>query len=572
MPHSFNPFAGRPDPPPPPAGEPFLPDWARPGAGGAPPPPAAGAGKAAPSPGAPAAGPAAAADRAAAATGAPFLPAWARGEAGLPSLSRKAAGAPRRGGSVPVALQEVAAAPSAGAGRREAADGRRPLLVRGAHCVIPLKGVFPLDVRIEGGRIHSMGRELDGAGCEVIGAEGKYLLPGVVDPHTHLGIFAPFETEALTETRSALLNGVTTMGVYLGGQEPYLPILDRVIATLEERSQVDVFLHLAIFNREQLEELPLYASRYGIRSFKAYMAGIPGLIPSLDEGFLLDLMEAVAALGPEAVLNIHAENHHIVEWATERVQAARPDGLTLPEWTGTHPDFSEAEAVQRAVYLAQKTGCRVYFVHVSSAETLRVIRRLKGEGRRFFVETTSPYLTLNDQTPQGALAKMVPPVRTEEDRLALWEGLREDLIDSIGTDHTPLTVGEKRPEGSLWGTVPGYPAVGTHLPSLLDGARRRRFPLLRLAEKICLNPARIFGLYPRKGTLLPGGDADLVVLDPIRSLRVTPETSSSRADFALHEGETLIGWPVAVIQGGRPVAAGELRAGRRSPGGRYLKR
>jgi dihydropyrimidinase len=448
----------------------------------------------------------------------------------------------------------------------------RPILIKGAHCVVPLKGVFPLDVRIEKGKIHSLGRDLDGAGCQVIGAEGKYLLPGVVDPHTHLGIFAPFETEALTETRSALLGGVTTMGVYLGGQEPYLKILDRVIGTLAGRSYTDVFLHLAIFTRAQLEEIPLYASRYGIRSFKAYMSGIPGLIPSLDEGFLLDLMEAVAALGPQAVLNVHAENHHIVEWATGRVRAAKPDGLTLPEWTATHPDFSEAEAVQRAAYLAARTGVRVYFVHVSSAETLQVIRRLKAEGRRFFVETTSPYLTLTDQTPQGALAKMVPPVRTEEDRLALWEGLKEDLIDSIGTDHTPMTLEEKRPDASLWDAMPGYPAVGTHLASLADGARRQRFPLLRLAEKIALNPARIFGLYPRKGTLLPGGDADLVILDPHRSMRVTPEAAASRADFALHEGETLIGGPVAVIQGGRPVLPEEVRAGRQPPSGVYLKR
>lgn len=449
---------------------------------------------------------------------------------------------------------------------------RKPILIKGAHCVIPFGGVFPLDVRLEGGIVQSLGVGLSGDGCDIVGAEGKYVVPGIVDPHTHLGLFAPFDVEAFTETRSAVLNGVTTMGVYVGGRESYLPVLDMLVGTIRERALADLFVHLPIFTRQQLEEIPLYASRYGVRSFKVYLTGIPGLIPSLDEGLVLDIMYAVAGLGADAVVNIHAENHHIVDWATERMQAARPDAITLKEWSDTHPAFSEAEAIQRSVLLAERTGARIYIVHLSSAEGLAMVRRLKREGKSFHVETTSPYLTLSHDTDMGALAKMTPPIRSETDRRALWEGLRTDLIETIGTDHTPMTVAEKQPGGSMWRTMPGYPAVGTHLPALIDGARRSDFPLVKLVEKITAAPARIFGLYPRKGTILPGSDADLVILDPMREKTVSVEGAASRADWALHQGRPLVGWPVAVFKSGYPVSADEVERRTTPIRGTYLRR
>lgn len=446
------------------------------------------------------------------------------------------------------------------AGRREndSAQGDRPVLVRGGRCVIPGHGILEADVRMEGGRVSALGRNLAAAGCEVVSAEGKIVMPGVVDPHVHLGLFAPFEVEAFTETRSAALNGVTTIGLFIGGQGSYLPVLESVVGHVRERAVTDVFVHLAIFTPQQLEEVPVYASRYGVRSFKGYMTGIPGLIPSLDEGFLLELMSAVASTGSDAVLCIHAENWRIVEWATARVQAARPDAISLREWSETHPGYSEAEAIQRAVLLAGESGVRIYIVHLSSREGLETVRRLRREGRSFHVETTSPYLTMTYDTPMGALAKMVPPIRAERDQDALWWGLLDGSIETIGTDHTPMTRAEKRLDPGIWKTMPGYPAIGTHLPALLDAARRREFPLELLVEKIAANPARIFGLYPRKGTILPGSDADLIVLDPNRTRTVSAELAGSRADYALHEGRAMTGWPATVIKNGRILAPEEL--------------
>jgi dihydropyrimidinase len=433
-------------------------------------------------------------------------------------------------------------------------------------------GIFELDLRLEGGRVHSIGRELPAGGCEIFEAGGRYVMPGVIDPHTHVGLFSSFATEIGTESRSAIVNGVTTMGVYLASRESYLGQLDEAIAAVGGRAAADIFFHLPIFTARQLEEIPLCRARYGITSFKAYMCGIPGLIPSLDDGFLAELMQAVADLGPGAVLNIHAENPDLVESATAQMKARRPREILLEDWAATHPPLGEAEAVRRAVFLAGPSGTTLYFVHVSAAATIEVIRRLKSEGKRFFAETTSPYLSLTDRTDLGALAKMVPPIRAAADQKALWQALSEDLIDAIGSDHTPLTRAEKKAEAPLWEALPGYPAVGTHLPSLLDAAGRRGFSLLKLSEKTALNPARIFGLYPRKGTLLPGSDADLVVVDPGLARSVDAAAAASRSDFALHEGSALTGWPTAIFKAGRPVVLDGRPCADAVPAGRYLGR
>ncbi len=491
--------------------------------------------------------------------GRPFLPDWSE----LPAGTRSAA---EPAGTNPFLPDWTLAHEEPGR------SGNRPIVVRGGQCVIPGHGLLEADVRLEDGRVSALGRNLVDRGCEVVPAEGKLVIPGVVDPHVHLGLFAPFEIEAFTETRSAVLNGVTTVGLFIGGQGSYLPVLESVIAHVRERALADVFVHLAIFTKQQLDEIPLYASRYGVRSFKGYMAGIPGLIPSLDEGFLLDLMSAVAAVGPDAVLCVHAENWRIVDWATARVQASQPEAISLRDWSETHPGFSEAEAIQRAVLLARQSGVRIYIVHLSSREGLETVRRLRREGYGLCVETTSPYLTLSYDSLMGPLVKMVPPIRAAHDQEALWSGLRDGSIDTIGTDHTPMTRGEKRPDPGLWKTMPGYPAVGTHLPALLDGARRRQFPVATLVEAITARPARIFGLYPRKGSLLPGSDADLVVVDLACEQPVSAELAASRADYALHEGRSLTGWPVAVIKSGRLLSPGALKENRAVRLAQYLPR
>jgi len=447
------------------------------------------------------------------------------------------------------------------------------LVLKGGHCVLPHKGVFRLDIEIRDGKIHSLGENLADSRSQVVEVSGKYLFPGAIDPHVHLGIFADFDEEIVTETRSALLNGVTTIGLYLGGQDSYLPVLDDVLSKVERHSWCDVFIHPVILNRKQLEEVPLYASRYGIRSFKTYMCGVPGLIPEVEDDFLLDLMDAVASLGSDAVLNIHAENHRLVSRATEKLRKRAPLSDSLSEWEKTHPEIAEAEAIQRAALLSKESGARIYFVHLSCAESVQVASTLKKEHGHLFFETTSPYLSLDLEEDANVLYKMVPPIRRKEDQRALWQGLADDVLDTIGSDHTPMSSEQKKTGVNIWDIPPGYPAVGTHFPSLLDRARLYGFAPERLAEKTAASPAGIFGIYPRKGTLFPGSDADLVIVDPALKKEATPKTAASRSDYCLHQGKILTGWPVAVIKGGRLISL-DLPEGAETPPvrSRYLRR
>ena len=447
-----------------------------------------------------------------------------------------------------------------------------PLILKGGKCIIPYKGIFPLDIEIHNGKILSLGEKLQQKGATTVDVAGKYITPGVVDPHIHLGIFAPFETEIITETQSALLNGVTTLGLYLGGTQPYLKILDEIIQKIQEHAYCDIFVHLVILNRRQLEELPLYYSRYGITSFKTYMCGIPGLIPEVEDDFLMDLMDQVSALGADAVLNIHAENHRIVSRETSRLKQTHPSPGSLRIWEESHPGFAEAEAVQRAAFLAKETGAKIYFVHISSKESMEIARELKKNTGKIFFETTSPYLTLALEENTDFLNKMTPPIRAKDDQHSLWQGLADDVLDTIGTDHTPMSVDEKKTGTSLWEIAPGYPAVGTHLPSLLDGVQMSGFPLLKLIEKITAAPARIFGIYPAKGTMLPGSDADLVIIDPTLEKTATPEAAGSRSDFCLHQGRRLKGWPAGVVKSGQMVTVNTFERVKGSIKGCYLNR
>jgi len=451
-------------------------------------------------------------------------------------------------------------------------SGGKALLLKGGHCVIPHQGIFPVDVKIQGTKIESLGENLSDPQALTVEVRGKVVIPGVIDPHVHLGIFADFDAELVTETRSAVLNGVSTLGLYLGGQESYLDKLDDIIAKIEKKSLCDIFIHLVILNRSQLEEVPVYYSRYGITSFKTYMCGIPGLISEVEDDFLLDLMEKVSSLGPDAILNIHAENYRIVRRATERMKKAHPLSESLTEWERSHPAFAEAEAIRRAAFLSKETGARIYFVHVSSEKGIESARDLKQKSKDLFFETTSPYLTLDLEQDPDLLYKMVPPIRSRKDQKALWEGLADDTLDTIGSDHSPMSSAQKKTSVNLWDVPPGYPAVGTHLPSLLDRAAANGFPLARLVEKMCASPAKIFGLYPAKGTLLPGSDADLVIVDPSLRKEATPQSASSRSDYCLHQGKTLKGWPVAIIKSGQWLTPGNLDRVRGSFRAKYLRR
>ena len=444
------------------------------------------------------------------------------------------------------------------------------LVVRGGTVVVPGVGRLRADVGIADGRIVALGEDL-GAARASLDAPGKAVLPGVVDPHVHLGNTLPFEEEAHTESRAAVIGGVTTVCVFLRRTDSYLKHLPEFRRAIEQRSYVDAAFHLQIFSEEQLRELAACAEEHGVRSFKFYMSGIPGIVQSVSDAFLLDGFRQVTALGPDAVACVHAENASLVERGRAELSRTTPHG-TVADWEHAHPAAAEALAIQTAAFLAGQAGANLYVVHLSSRAGLAVVRRLKRDGVRLTVETTSPYLGLSSDDPNGFLLKMVPPIRTAADTQALWNGVVDGSIDLVGTDNTSRTRATKQPEAGLHGARPGYAGLGTHLPALLHfGHHGRGAPLDLLAERMCRMPARVFGLYPKKGTIAVGSDADLVVVDLALEREVRPEALAGMSDFSPFEGKRLRGWPVATIKGGRIVARDGALVEER-PAGRYLPR
>ena len=451
-----------------------------------------------------------------------------------------------------------------------ASVGKYDLMVRQGTLVIPGVGRIKADVGISGGRILAIGENLSGSAEETLDARNKVVLPGLVDPHVHIGNEMPFADEAHTETRAAVLGGVTTIGVFLRSiEESYLDRLPAFREAIEQRSYADAAFHLQIFTEQQLAEIPVCAAEYGVRSFKFYMSGIPGIVPSIKDDFLYEGFRKVASLGPGAIACVHCENGCLIEHAHADLVRRKPEG-TLADWAEAHPPEAEALAIQTAIYLAGRAGAHLYVVHLSSADGLEVVRTAKRAGARFTVETTSPYLGLTSDDPIGFLAKMVPPIRDPKNQTALWEGVKDGSIDLIGTDNTSRMRASKRADEGLHCSRPGFPVLGTHLPVLLHFGRLRGMSLEVLVERACRIPAEIYGLYPRKGTIAIGSDADLVVVDLDAERVVDAKYLNGMSDFSPFEGRRLRGWPVATVKGGRIVARdGEIVG---PPSGRYLPR
>jgi dihydropyrimidinase len=448
--------------------------------------------------------------------------------------------------------------------------GRFDLVVRHGTVVIPGVGSMTADVGIAGGRITALADELSGPAEEVLDARGRIVMPGIFDPHVHIGNELSFEVEAETETRAGVLGGVTTIGIFLRSlEDSYYDHLPAFRRAMDERSYVDSVFHPQIFTEQQIAELPGYAEQFGIRSFKFYMSGMPGIVKSVTDEVLLEGFRQVASLGPDAIACVHCETGALIDAARNELKRSKPEG-TLADWEHAHPAEAEALAIQTAVYLAKLAGAHLYVVHLSSRQGLEVVRACRRAGARFTVETTSPYLGISSDDPNGFLAKMVPPVRTPEHGLALWDGLRDGTIQTVGTDNTSRGRKSKQPQAGLHGSRPGLPVLGTHLPALLHFGRLRGVPLEILVERATRAPAKVYGIYPRKGTIAVGSDADLVVVDLDLERVVRAEELQGMSDFSPFEGKRLRGWPVATIKGGKVVARDGKIVG--PPNGRYIPR
>jgi len=447
------------------------------------------------------------------------------------------------------------------------------LIVEGGRVVQSGGSIRCLDVLIQDGRINGLVEPGTVAQARHrLDARGLFVLPGGVDPHTHFGITNPKAEDYYSESCAAAAGGITTVINFDRSAESYRQTFPGWLASARAQFVIDFGFHLGLLTETHLEELTWCVDE-GITSFKFYM-NYRGVEKSkfhsdtaLDDGFLYRIMRRLGSYPTPLRLCIHCENMEI----TNAVRQDGVEGEGLLRWHRLRPGFCEAEAVARSLYLARITGAAVYFVHQSSRESAALLAREDLPSLNCYAETCPHYLALTVDAECGPLAKVNPPVREIEDVEALWDGLRNGDIHSVGSDHVPRRLERKRGHGDLATMEAGFPGVETSLPVLITEGLRRNVPLQRLVEAWSTTPARIFGLYPRKGAIMPGSDADLVLVDLDAHRTVQASTLPGSSGYSVYEGRSLRGWPRATLVRGTVVySSGEIKA---APGhGRYLSR
>ena len=429
------------------------------------------------------------------------------------------------------------------------------LRLSGGEVLLPGVGLAPVDVLVVDGRISGIvERASTAAAAEVVDVEGLAVLPGAIDAHVHLAQDLTYPKEPIDvapETAAAAAGGVTTILAYVMTPTPYERVLPEVTALMEAHAAVDFGFHFCVVTEEQKEAVRTYVERLGVSSFKFFMnfRGDEGKylgLPGNDDGFLFELLAETAGCG--AMVNPHPENIEVV-WRL-RGAAHAADEPPLAVWNATRPDYVEAEAVQRAAYLARVAGASLYAVHVSSQRALEVAARERSAYPGMFIETCPHYLTHGTDSDVGLLGKVNPPLRSADDREALWRGLEAGVIDVVGSDHVPRAKEAKG--GDVWKASAGFPGLETLVPVLLsEGHVRRELPLERVVDLVTRNPARIFGMYPRKGVIAVGSDADFAIVDLDGRQTVRGDAQQSRAGYSIYDGWELRCRVVHTLVGGR---------------------
>jgi dihydropyrimidinase len=313
-----------------------------------------------------------------------------------------------------------------------------------------------------------------------------------------------------------------------------------------ENSVTDFGLHAGLFDvANQIEELP-GAFKLGVTSFKVFMtyAKIKWMT---DDYWLMATLDVIGQEG--GLVAVHAENGLATDYLEDKYNRLNLSALEV--FTRTRPDVLEAEAINRAIAMAEVTDCALYIPHVSAAKALIPIRRARAEGQVVYAETCPQYLTLTEEIlwKRGPQAKIGPPLRTAEDNEGLWRGIQGGTIDAVASDHAPKP---KEVEDDFFEAPYGSPQAETLLAVTYDaGVNTGRISLPRLVQLLSETPAKIFGYYPKKGAIAPGSDADLVLFDPVESFGVEHAHQHSQANYTLYEGRECLGRPVWVMQRGR---------------------
>ena len=434
---------------------------------------------------------------------------------------------------------------------------RLDLVIRGGQ-LVTADAVVTADLGIAAGIVAQIGGALEAD--HELDATGNLVLPGGIDAHVHLST-APTDTsmprwvdDFTSGSAAALAGGITTLGnmTFLVPGETPSHGLERETRVVREQTIADLFLHPVLVETAPhvLDEIPRLLD-LGCNSIKFFMS-----VPWFDtqvEGYL----EATRRAGERGVVTlIHCEDYALLADATARLCEAGKTSLRY--YAASRPVVAEVVATQRAVAFAEATGSSVYIVHLSSARALEVCADAQARGIPVYVETRPLYLHLTSERlleADGPKYIGQPPLREQEDVDALWAGLQAGSIQTVCTDHAPWSLAAKLdPALSITKLRPGVENLQTMLPMLYsEGVRTGRLTLHRFVEVTATNAAKIFGLYPRKGTIAVGSDADLVLFDPTLSRTVRNTMLKSRADYSVYEGWQVTGWPVLTLRRGEIV-------------------
>ncbi len=438
------------------------------------------------------------------------------------------------------------------------------LLITNASAVVPRVGVISnTNIMIEDGKIKSLASSVSNVSASrKVDAGGKYVLPGAIDPHVHYGVYTPINEAARTESRSAAVGGVTTMIRMLRLFDGYSNsnIIKQLRAS-KGNHYIDYSVHASILRPDQVRDIP-YLKELGINSVKVYMnlgADLNRIHMDLEPG-TYELRDGLVNMTDELLSSIVKEgtNHHstILVHAedpavcSEHMRKAKQKGMAyLETWSYCRPSYSEAQSIAKISGLGRMSGnANLYFVHIGSTAAIDAIlaEREKGQSN-YYIETCPHYLTHTTEFG-NLIGKVTPPIRSKSDLQSMWSSLRNGIIDTIGTDHVANRLEMKMGKGDVWSALSGFPGIATMLPVLLSkGVNEDRIGIERLAEVTSYNTARIFGLYPKKGTIQPGSDADLTIVDLDLEKTVTPELLQSYSDYTIYDGWKLRGWPVMTI-------------------------
>jgi dihydropyrimidinase len=430
--------------------------------------------------------------------------------------------------------------------------------------VVGAEGQARGDVAIRGETIAAVGPGLAASarpGTPIVDAEGRYVIPGGVDVHVHLEL--PFcgtvsSDDWNTGTRAAARGGVTTVIDFAipYGEESLLDAYDNWMARATPKACVDYCFHMAITNWDRHGPEMRKLVGMGCPTFKEFMIYAAEGWQS-DDRAIYNTLEECRGLG--AMLLVHAESSRVLDELIARLhrpELMRQFGARLHRMS--RPNFIEAEAIQRAITWAEVTGGRLYIVHMSTAEGTEIVKAAQARGVDVYAETCAQYLVLEDSVfdePEGHLFACCPQIKSKKDQQRLWKGLKDGEVSVVSTDTCTFTREQKARWEGDWTKIPmGLPGLETLLPIVFThGVLAGRLTPSEFVAKCCTNPAKIMGLYPRKGVLAAGSDADVTIIDPEKRIEVDHRTMETGADWNPYQGWSLAGFAETTFCRGRKI-------------------